>query len=150
MYWENISHISSHSLKEIGGRGQGQDTMFIHPSSIESFTHWTFLWLDVKYFPRDSFVWTFGPQLLVLFWETIEPLGAQGLTGRSSCWGMGARVGIHFFSLVSFPVYILIQPGISKCLQPCLLHHDGLYPVKPWTKINLSLIKVLLSDVLSK
>lgn len=72
---------------------------------------------------------------------------------EASFWGMGTGVDIHVFlfpSSVSFPVYFLIQPGVSKCLLPCLLHHDGLYPVKPWTKISLPLIRLLLSGVVSK
>lgn len=37
-----------------------------------------------------SYVWTFGPWMVMLFWKTVGPLGEGYLTGgKGLLWGQG-------------------------------------------------------------
>lgn len=80
--------------------------------------------------PTGLWVWIFGPQLMVLFGEVVNPYGIGALLEQVEEW----EQILLFYSPV--PLLVLSascvwsqcdQP-VSQLLPPCLCNHDGLWP----------------------
>lgn len=52
-------------------------------------TFWRLLWFECEKVSTGSFIWTLGPQLVVLLQKDMEPFKGLGLTGGRGSLGRG-------------------------------------------------------------
>lgn len=102
--------------------------------------------LNAKYPPIGSCIWTYGPQLVRLFWKAVTHL-------RGRAWLLGAvheGAGIGLWSPSSTSRQLSaswLSRDHEQLLLPCLPHHDGLSLLK--LRAQTSLPSLVLTGILS-
>lgn len=90
-----------------------------------------------KTFPIDSWIWALCP------WEGLE-FGERG----ASCTSSLLQDQRPAWLSLNHSLFVGPLKQVLNALQPYLLRHDGLYPLKPWSKINSSFFKFLVNKYL--
>jgi hypothetical protein len=98
-------------------------------------------------YPSQVPVWSLAPQLVVLFWEVMETFRRWGLVEGSSLGGCAQDLPIFLSLCASLSLAMRWAACSTMCFHHDVQPHHGLNPLKPWAKINLPSLKLLMSGI---
>jgi hypothetical protein len=86
------------------------------------------------------------PETIKWSWMWVAPWNKVNNRIKRKKWGRQLSTAFSAFWHSEMRVNSLMLPLPEQPMPPCLHNHDGLYPLKPWVKMN-TFLKLLLLGV---